>query len=81
MPQRSRNNLPLSPESNASESICKICSANIRTTISNRMMRRKMLERFREFGIINGTNGSGLDFVEKTESGFWSNSPDVAAVL
>ena len=31
--------------------------------------------------IIDETNGFGLDFVEKTESRFWSTTPDVRAVL
>ena len=41
----------------------------------------KRLERFGEVRIIDETNGFGLDFVEKTESGFWSTTPDVGAVL
>ena len=41
----------------------------------------KRLERFGEVRIIDETNGFGLDFVEKTESGFWSTAPDVGAVL
>ena len=32
----------------------------------------KRLERFGEVRIIDETNGFGLDFVEKTESRFWS---------
>ena len=35
----------------------------------------KRLERFGEARIIDETNGFGLDFVEKTESGFWSTTP------
>ena len=37
----------------------------------------KRLERFGEIRIIDETNGFGLDFVEKTESRFWSITPDV----
>ena len=32
----------------------------------------KRLERFGEVRIVDETNGFGLDFVEKTESRFWS---------
>ena len=42
---------------------------------------RKRLERFSDVEITGVTNGFGLDFVEKTESGFWSTTPDVGAVL
>ena len=42
---------------------------------------RKRLDRFDEVGIVDETNGSGLDFFEKTESGFWNTTPDVGAVL
>ena len=43
----------------------------------------KRLERFGEVRvrIVDGTNGLGLDFVKKKESGFWSTTPDVGAVL
>ena len=41
----------------------------------------KRLERFGEVRINDETNGFGLDFVEKTETTFWSTSPDVGAVL
>ena len=34
----------------------------------------KRLERFGEVRIIDETNGIGLDFVEKTESRFWSTT-------
>ena len=34
----------------------------------------KRLERFGEVRIIDETNGFGLDFVEKTESRFWSTN-------
>ena len=37
---------------------------------------KKSLERFGEVRIFNETNGFGLDFVKKTESGFWSTTPD-----
>ena len=40
----------------------------------------KRLERFGEVRIIDETNGFGLDFVEKTESRFWSTTLDVGAV-
>ena len=40
----------------------------------------KRLERFGEVRIIDETNGFGLEFVEKTESRFWSTTPDVGAV-
>ena len=35
------------------------------------------LKRFGEVRIVDETNGFGLDFVEKTESRFWSTTPDV----
>ena len=41
----------------------------------------KRLERFGEVRIIDETNGFGLDFVQKTESRFWSTTPDVGVVL
>ena len=41
----------------------------------------KRLERFGEVRIIDETNGFGLGFVKKTESGFWSTTTDVGAVL
>ena len=41
----------------------------------------KRLERFCEVRIVDETNGFGLDFVEKTEGGFWRTTPDVGAVL
>ena len=41
----------------------------------------KRLERFGEVRIVGETNDFGLDFVEKTESGLWSATPDVGAVL
>ena len=41
----------------------------------------KRLERFGEVRIIDETNGFRLDFLEKTESRFWSTAPDVGAVL
>ena len=44
--------------------------------ISNLTMMGKRLERFGEVIIIDETNGFGLDFVEKTESRFWSTTPD-----
>ena len=37
----------------------------------------KRLERFGEVRIVGETNGFGLDFVKKTESGFWSTITDV----
>ena len=37
----------------------------------------KKFERFGEVRIVDETNGFGLDFVKKTESGFWSTTPDV----
>ena len=49
--------------------------------ISNKTTMGKRLERFGEVRIIDETNGFGLDFVEKTESRFWSTTPDVGAVL
>ena len=49
--------------------------------ISNQTTMGKRLERFGEVRIIDETNGFGLDFVEKTESRFWSTTPDVGAVL
>ena len=41
----------------------------------------KRLERFGEVRIIDETNGFGLGFVERTESGFRSTNPDLGAVL
>ena len=37
-------------------------------------MMGKRLERFSEAGIVDEMNGFGLDFVEKTESRFWSTT-------
>ena len=37
----------------------------------------KRLERFGEVRIVDETNSFVLDFVEKTESRFWSTTPDV----
>ena len=41
----------------------------------------KRLEQFGEVRIIYETNGFGVDFVKKTESKFWSTTPEVGAVL
>ena len=41
----------------------------------------KRLDRFGEVVIVDETNDFGLDFVEKTESGFWSTTPGMGAVL
>ena len=41
----------------------------------------KRLERFVEVRIIDEANGFGLDFVEKTESRFWSTTPDGSSTL
>ena len=41
----------------------------------------KRLERFGEVRIIDETNGFGLDFVEKTESRFWSTNLLVSSIL
>ena len=41
----------------------------------------KRLERFDEVRLVDETNGSGLDIVEKTESRFWSTTPEVGALL
>ena len=41
----------------------------------------KRWERFGEIRIIDETNGFGLNFVEKMESGFWSGMLDVGAIL
>ena len=49
--------------------------------ISNYTTMGKRVERFCEATIVDETNGFGLDFVEKTESRFWSTTPDVGAVL
>lgn len=38
-------------------------------------------ERFSEVVIIDETNHSGLDFIEKTASGFQTATPDIGAVL
>ena len=44
-------------------------------------MMGKRLGQFGEVRIIDETNGFGLEFVKKTESRFWSTTPDVGAVL
>ena len=44
-------------------------------------MMGKRLERFGKVRIVDETNGFRLEFVEKTESGFWSATPDVGPVL
>ena len=44
-------------------------------------MMGKRLERFGEVRIVDKTHGFGLDFVGKTESRFWSTTPDVGALL
>ena len=41
----------------------------------------KRLERFVKVRIVDKTNGFGLDFAKETESGVWSTTPDVGAVL
>ena len=41
----------------------------------------KRLERLGEAKIVDETNGFGLNSVKKTESGFWSATPNVGAVL
>ena len=41
----------------------------------------KRSERFREVGVVDETNGFGLDFVKRIESGFWSTTADVGAVI
>ena len=41
----------------------------------------KRLERLGEVRIADETNGFGLNFFKKTESRFWSTTPDVGAVL
>ena len=43
--------------------------------------RWKDLERIDEVGTVDETNGFELDFVKRTESRFWSTTPDVGAVL
>ena len=42
---------------------------------------RKRLDRFGRVGIVDETNDVGLNFVEKTESGLWSTTLEVGAVL
>ena len=52
--------------------------------ICNKMTTGKRLERFGEIcevGIVEETNGFGLDFVEKKESGFWYATPEMGPVL
>ena len=44
-------------------------------------MMRERLKGFGEVRIVDETNGFGLDFVKKIETGFWSSIPDVGAVL
>ena len=41
----------------------------------------KRLERLGEVRVVDETNGFGLDFVKKTESGFWSTTPEVRGLL
>ena len=41
----------------------------------------KRLERFDEVRIVDETNGFGLQFVKKTESGFWSTTLCMVAVF
>ena len=41
----------------------------------------KRFERFGEVGIVDETKDFGLDFVKKTDIGFWSTTPDMGAVL
>ena len=41
----------------------------------------KRLEGFSAVGLVDETNGFGLDFIKKTESRFWSATPDMGAVL
>ena len=41
----------------------------------------KRLKRFGEVRTVDERNDFGLDFVKKTESGFWSTTPDVGATL
>ena len=41
----------------------------------------KRLESFGGVRIIDETNGFGLDSAKKTESGYWSTTPEVGAVL
>ena len=41
---------------------------------------RKILEGFGEVGVVNETNGSGLDFVEKIESGYRRATPNMGVV-
>ena len=41
----------------------------------------KGLERFGEVWVVDETNGFVLDSVQKTESGYWSTTPDVGAAL
>ena len=41
----------------------------------------KRLERFGEVGIVDEKNGFGQDFIEKTEIGFRSTTPDVGAIV
>ena len=44
-------------------------------------MMEKRLDRFGEVRMVDDTHGFGQDFVEKTDGGFWSATPDVGAVL
>ena len=41
----------------------------------------KRLDRFGEVGIVDEWDGLGLDFVEKTDSRFYSATPDIGVVL
>ena len=42
-------------------------------------MMRKLLKRFGEVRIVDETNGFGLDFIQKIESGFWSTIRDMGS--
>ena len=75
MPQRNWNNIP---------DLLRTMSVKVFVIdgkISNETTMGKRLEQFGEVRIIDETNGFGLDFVKRTESRFWSTTPDVGAVL
>ena len=75
MPQRNRNNLPHLLGAIA-------VKLSVRDgKISNQTTMGKRSGRFGEARIVDETKGFGLDFLKKTESGYWRATPDVEAVL
>ena len=74
-PQRNRNNIPDLLRAMPVKLFVKDGKISSQTTM------RKRLERFGEVRIVDGTNGFGLDIVEKTESGDLAWCCDVDPLL